>query len=186
MPLRPLPTPTCSGVTTWVESTAVSLGERSRTVRRGRGEQELRSLGLGNVQGSPRGEDLGTAEAAQRHPRGQDGSGHASRDGAGRCAPQGHVHPLSLLPESQPGGLNLRSGLRGMKHSPQVQPPCSSHLGSPPTAMSSPAGTRLGSKGTNLSQSLGISLGASGLRSCSLRLTHIWYGFTHAQKHILL
>lgn len=97
LPRRPLPTPTCSGVTTWVESTAVSLGELSRTVRQRRGEQELPGLGSGNVQGSPGGEDRGTAEAAQRHPRGQDGSGHASRDGAGRCAPQGHVHPLCLL-----------------------------------------------------------------------------------------
>lgn len=84
LPRRPPPTPTCSGGATGVESTTMPLGELSRTVRRGPGEKELAGHGSGSTRGSPRGEGRGTAEAAQRHPRGQDGRGHARHDRAGR------------------------------------------------------------------------------------------------------
>lgn len=45
LPRRPLPTPTCSGVDTPVESTVAPQGKLSRAVRQGRGEQELQASG---------------------------------------------------------------------------------------------------------------------------------------------
>lgn len=86
LPRRPPPTRTYSGVATRVEGTVIPRGELSRTVQWGRGEKELEGHGSGSVRGSPRSEGRGTAEAVQRHPRGQEGRGHARHDGRGDAA----------------------------------------------------------------------------------------------------
>lgn len=136
---RPPPTPTCSADATQAESTAVPRGERSRTGRWGRGEQELRGGGSGNVPGSPRGEGRGTAKEAQRYPRGQTGSGHARHGRAGR--PPRHVLPLHLPAENPlkvlgsttatPTEVEVRYalGLRALPASVHSPPGCSSCRG---------------------------------------------------------